>query len=243
MAAMYLILLSVVVLVSKERVLMARQPVATESKPSHSRVLQGISRFFSLHLTRRKDVRIMILISFLSSFAYTAPFYFLPSYALHVGLDKTDAALAVGILSALNAVGRIFFGQLAVQLGSVNMFFVATSLAGLFCAVVWPFASSYGMVVVFAVLYGLASGGYISLYTSVTSECSTLQDLSSTLGLVFSVSMFGNLVGPTVFGVLLDATNGSYLSGQLFCAAFFLLASGGIVWLRTFHSHSTLHAV
>jgi MFS family permease len=243
LAAMYVVLLSVVVLVSKERIsirniLREQKALQAAQPPDKGGWWMPIVRLFNLNLARRQDVQLMLAVSILTSFAYITPFYFLPAYVLHIGYSRTDAAVAVSVLSALNAFGRIAFGQLGVMFGSINMFLMATFLAGISCVLVWPLATNFPTVLVFAVLCGMTSGGYLSLYTSVTSNCSTLQDLSDTLGLVFSVSMFGNFFGPMLFGVLLNASGGEYLSGQLFVAAFYFVGSGCIARLRLLKSQS-----
>ena len=84
-------------------------------------------------------------------------------YAADIGLDQTDAANLLAILSAMNAVGRVGLGFIADKIGRLNMFIIISVLSGLFSFVIWPFATSYNILLVFCILWGATSGMYYAL--------------------------------------------------------------------------------
>ena len=84
-------------------------------------------------------------------------------YAADIGLDQTDAANLLAILSAMNAVGRVGLGFIADKIGRLNMFIIISILSGLFSFVIWPFATSYNILLIFCILWGATSGMYYAL--------------------------------------------------------------------------------
>jgi MFS family permease len=191
------------------------------------------NKVVNLGVLRRKDVRIVAIIGFVCVFAFLVPFYFLPTYALFIGLSRSQAAAVTGIMSGINAVGRVVFGQLAIPFGSINMLFVSSAITCLSLCLIWPFSTTFGSLLVFAIIHGFASGGFITLLTVVAAECSTLEDMSDTLGLTYSMAIFGQLFGPSIFASILNSTGGtSYLPSQLYCAAMYAVGLIFMVWLR-----------
>jgi MFS family permease len=241
---MYLVLGAFVVAVCKPRIQLrdATEQEKEQAKSQHV-LVRLLGKVVNLAVLRRRDVQVLVLITNIGAFAYAAPFYFFPSYAQSIGLSATEAAWILGGMSLVNALGRILFGQLAGMYGSTNLFFIATFLSGVLCIVMWPFATSMATLIAFACLFGCTSGGYISLNTAVTAQSADHHTMSDTMGIVFSMEMIGNLCGSTVFAALLNASNGSYLYSQLFCALSYLLASVFIIWLRLLRSHTFWKAV
>jgi hypothetical protein len=61
-----------------------------------------------------------------------------------------------------------------------------------------------------------------------------LEELPNAIGVLYTSSALGNLVGPVIAGILLDSTapDTSYLPLQLFCCLTTILSSPSILWLR-----------
>ena len=79
-------------------------------------------------------------------------------------------------------------------------------------------------IVVFALLYGFFSGGFVSLPpTCITTLSPHLGVVGTRMGMCFGLTSFGILIGTPVSGALLTAT-GSWRGTQLFAGATVLLA-------------------
>jgi MFS family permease len=226
MAGVFAATLAVVVALCKERT-----SLSAVDKPPELEGSGVLAKLFNPRIVKRKDVQAMTAVAFIYAFGVSAPYFFLPSYAVSIGCTPLQGALAVGVMSGVNVVGKIILGYVADRIGRINMFFATAFLSGLFCIAVWPFATTFGWLVVFAILFGATSGTTDSLFVSVTMDCSTTEDVSETMGIVFSASIFGDLFGATIFAALWSATS-SYLAGQIFCAAAYILGSAFILRVR-----------
>lgn len=71
--------------------------------------------------------------------------------------------------------------------------------------IVWQFSDSYGIFVAFCVLYGLTGGGFVSLFPVVTAEIVGVQNIQKGLSLCYFITIFGNLLGTPLIGLLQSA--------------------------------------
>ena len=69
----------------------------------------------------------------------------------------------LSVLLAMSAIGRIGLGLLADYIGRLNMFIIGSALSGIFSFVIWPFASSYSILLLYCILWGLTCGLYYAL--------------------------------------------------------------------------------
>ena len=70
----------------------------------------------------------------------------------------------------MGAIGRILAGQIGDMVGPINVLIVFNVVAGLLCVVVWLWARTLGVMMVFAVLWGFFSPGafvsFVCLFVS-----------------------------------------------------------------------------
>ncbi|ORX77541.1 MFS general substrate transporter [Basidiobolus meristosporus CBS 931.73] len=120
----------------------------------------------------------------LFTFGYLIPFSYIPAYATFVGLTTSDGAILVSVMSGCNAVGRIGIGFLGDRLGRINVAAICYLLSGISCLAIWINATSYGVLMLFSVIYGLFSGVFFSLAAPITGKI-TVGIL--TISIMFSV--------------------------------------------------------
>ncbi|KAK9694641.1 hypothetical protein K7432_013346 [Basidiobolus ranarum] len=106
----------------------------------------------------------------LFTFGYLIPFSFVPAYSTFIGLTTTDGAIFVSVMSGCNAAGRIAIGFFADRVGRVNVAAICYFLSGLACLAVWMQASSYALVMVLSITYGLFSGVFFTLAAPITAK-------------------------------------------------------------------------
>jgi predicted MFS family arabinose efflux permease len=150
---------------------------------------------------------------------YVPFFYITPFSHSKAGAGATLAFYFVPILNASSVFGRIFPNALADRIGTLNTLTPCTLACGI-VALSWIAADDTGDLLVFAILYGFFSGSFVSLPpTTIVSLSDDLHKVGTRLGMSFSISGFGILVGTPVAGTLLNIDTGHFLHAQIFCAA------------------------
>ncbi|WYZ44416.1 hypothetical protein EsH8_VII_000852 [Colletotrichum jinshuiense] len=180
----------------------------------------GKRRRLMLDLSAYRNVSFVVFSAamFFNFFSYMAPIYYLQQYALAHGLaSQGSSGLGYYLVAILNAgaiLGRVFPAWLAGRFGSINIL-LAVSVSVAVVAMCWLAVRDGAGSVAFAIAYGFASGGLVSLPPTVTSTLVPDLSLHGTwLGMLSTTNAFGSLAGPPIAGALLEAT-GSYLGVQL----------------------------
>ena len=163
----------------------------------------------------------MYFSGFFITLALFVPFVFLVSYARAQGIEEVAAASLVGIIGGASIVGRLGFGTLGDKISRVHLYqstFVIVALSFL----IWLFAaSSFTLLMVYAVMLGSGYGGFIVLSPAVAVEIFGLGGLGTILGATYTAAGVGGLLGPTLAGYLIDKT-GSF-SAPIIAAMIFAL--------------------
>ncbi|OCH88814.1 MFS general substrate transporter [Obba rivulosa] len=125
--------------------------------------------------------------------------------AQFAGVDPNFSFYLLSIANAGSAVGRVGGGILSDVVGALNIMIPATFIAGIL-TYAWPFATSKGAIIVIAVIYGIASGVYVSLLTAPIVRMGETHDVGNRIGMTLTVLAFGALGGPPISGAINDAT-------------------------------------
>jgi MFS family permease len=141
----------------------------------------------------------------ISSFGFLVPFYLIPTYGKAKGLTPSQSSILVGLINGGSAIGRVVLGSLADSIGRINMIFAGIFIAGLVCLVCWIFANSFGVLIVFVLIYGFSSGAYISILPALTSELFSVYNIASVNGLLYASSAIPNLVGTPIASTILSS--------------------------------------
>ena len=195
------------------------------------------SRF--AEVARSPVFRRLHLSALCSGLALFVPFVFLGQYAGDRGVGPVAAAVLVGLLGGASVVARIGFGTAVRRFGSVRLYRACFLLLALGFAVWSTAGSSFGRLVVVAIVIGAGYGGFVALSTIVLAERFGVVGLGSVMGLFYTSQGLGGLVGPTTAGWLIDRTGGFtvtiVLGGALMVLARVLLvglpvgADGGLL--------------
>lgn len=111
---------------------------------------------------------------FVANLGFFTPFFYLSTYAVHLGMSQQLAFYLVSVLNGASTFGRILPGFIADKLGRFNILTISALLGGVivFC---WTTATSIAGVVVWTAAYGFASGVRNSLcsisHTSWLTTC------------------------------------------------------------------------
>ncbi|MFN0026033.1 MAG: MFS transporter [Acidimicrobiales bacterium] len=180
-------------------------------------------------LWSRRTFRLIYLSGTLMGLSLFVPFVFLIRYAEEQGIAKSTAATLVSVLGLGSMGGRLVLGALGAKLGMLRLY----QLCFLTMCVsfgIWLIAGgSFVMLVVFALTLGVSYGGYVALSPAVAAHLFGVVGLGGTVGLLYTGSGFGALVGAPAAGWLIDRTNTYWITeviaGLIALGSFGLLVS------------------
>jgi predicted MFS family arabinose efflux permease len=139
-------------------------------------------------------------------FGYFFPSLYLPSYATSIGLSSKQGALLLAIMSISQVLGQMSFGYMSDRKVSLNsMIVVSTIISSIAVFACWGFARSFGVLLLFAMIYGYFGAGYVALWarmgTAVSGDSTAafaafgLLNLGKGLGNVLTGVIGGTFVG------------------------------------------------
>ena len=131
---------------------------------------------FRFSLLKDTSFLIFMLSSFLISVGYNVPYIYLPDLTVKLGYSRSQGALLISYLGFANTVSRILSGALGdrPQVNRTYMYIVLNIICGLFSTLV-PLYSSYGLLIMYAVVFGTTIGKFIS-YCYTNSKTSKIQN-------------------------------------------------------------------
>ena len=198
-------------------------------------------------LQRRASIRgvvhdrgfvVMYAANVLVSLALFVPFVFLKGYAEDEGIGSGAAAALVGVIGGASIVGRLGLGAVANGFGALRV--MQASFAVMIVSfVIWLLAGgSLAMLVLFAIVMGVAYGGFIALSPAVIASFYGTRDLGAILGALYTAAAIGGLIGPPVAGVVIDRV--SYHAAIVL--AMLLTAAATAVLFALSPAHTSAHS-
>lgn len=124
----------------------------------------------------------------------------------------TDAVVIVGVMSLLNAAGRIVWGATSDKLGRENtmiLMFLFLAVGMFTFAYMSTIAISWIAVMAIASLIGFCFGGNFALFPSATADFFGSKNVGKNYGVMFTAYGIAGITGAFVAGPIVDAT-GSY---------------------------------
>ncbi|KAI0398138.1 major facilitator superfamily domain-containing protein [Xylariaceae sp. FL0594] len=166
------------------------------------------------------------------TFAYLGlfiPFYYLSLFAIKHGVEPGFANYLLAILNAGSFVGRIVSGFFADKFGPFNITFVSSSIAGIVLLSLLAITTQ-PQIIAFSVLYGLFSGGLISLQSACIAQISPNKAIIGVkIGIMMAVCSVGVLIGNPIAGILLDRAGGEFTTVIIFAGV--TLSFGSFLFL------------
>ncbi|KAH8642614.1 Major Facilitator Superfamily protein [Alternaria alternata] len=197
----------------------------------------------------------MLLMGAVATFPLFVPPFLLPLYAASLGLSGQTGAAILAAWNFASAVGRIVMGFGADKvLGPVNSMILSLLLVSLSALALWPFASNLGLIIFFAIVNGVGSGGFFSLMPVVVGAVFG-DDITTVMSMLNTSWFFGYFMvgswnplsrsdgtslmltlvqGAPIAGYLLDAYGGTGAGlaayrPAIFYAGSLTLASSGLL--------------
>ncbi|MDQ3385025.1 MAG: MFS transporter, partial [Actinomycetota bacterium] len=162
------------------------------------RAVAGITAFRRLFLT-----------GLLFSISLFIAFGFVVDFATAEGVSSSRAALLVGIIGASSIVGRLGLTALSGRVPAVRLLQGCLAVQPLAFAMWLVAGGSYPLLICFALLLGVAYGGFVALGPEAAAVLFGVVGLGGVIGLMFLGAGLGGLIGPPLAGWLADASAGS----------------------------------
>lgn len=181
--------------------------------------LAGIAR-----LVRDRNFGILVVSSGLFNVGQYNFFTYLTSFMREAAQTSQEiASLTLGLAHAASAVGRIGWGALSDMVFKGRRKRIVTSLclaASAFLAAMAAVGSIWGAMagIGIAMLLGLTMASYASLMQTMAVESVALEHSGSSIGYMTIGTASGSMIGPPLFGAVIDAT-GRFADGWLMTAA------------------------
>ncbi|KAI8876454.1 MFS general substrate transporter [Backusella circina FSU 941] len=193
----------------------------------------GRGKIISWYLFKNPMFTVMFFHGLITTFGYMTPFFLLPSHAQSLHLNSWVGTNLSAIMSAVNAVARVFTGYIGDKFGRFNSLFICTFMCGVCCLTIWTNVHNEATLWVFAILYGFFGGGYVALFPAVQPQVVGLENISPAIGLLYTTNLFGYLFGTPIATALINTTTPpSYLYGALWAGSTIIVGSLFAGWLR-----------
>lgn len=148
---------------------------------------------------------------FLLEFSLFIPLGYISTYALYKGFDDDFAYNLIPIMNAGSVVGRILPGYYSDVIGPFNVSILAVILSIVACFCVWlPLGVTPAGIIVFAVLFGFASGTSIAIAPVCIGRLCKTQEYGRYYATSYTVVSFACLIGIPIGGSIVQANGGDY---------------------------------
>jgi MFS family permease len=151
------------------------------------------------------------------------PFAHVSASARDLGLGEAFAVGLVGLIGVGSLVGRFAIGLLADRLGRAQTLVLLQLSMGA-SYVLWGAAGGQGLLVVFALWFGLSYGSMVSLLPAICMDYFGGRSVAGVVGTLYSGAALGNLLGPVLAGAAFDGS-GHYLGVMVVCGVLSLIAT------------------
>ncbi|KAF5246703.1 hypothetical protein FANTH_6773 [Fusarium anthophilum] len=181
---------------------------------------------------------------FFTMWGLFAPLNYLPEMASLHGY-KDFAVYTLAIANAGSLFGRIVPGWISDRIGHFNTMVMVTGFSGALVLAFWlplEFHTSQGGIIVFALLFGFASGGFVSLGPPcvVSLAEDRVDDIGFKLGGFCLSIALGALTGLPIEGAIKDREGDRFTGLMCFAGASMLLGSFCMATARVFKDGAQL---
>lgn len=163
-----------------------------------------------------------------TSMGLFVPFVFLADYVAERDVDGSGSVI-VGLIGLCSVVGRLGLGAAANRIDSIRLFYGSLSVMALSYLIWLTAGDRYVQLVLFAIVLGVAYGGFIALSPVVAARLFGTVGLGAMLGALYTAAGVGGFIGPPTAGALIDRFG--YSPTLIAVAAISALGAGTVIFL------------
>jgi MFS family permease len=158
------------------------------------------------------------------------PFVHLIPFSNDLGLPNSTGVMLFSLIGVGSLVGRFLLGSIADKLGRrLSLALMYAGAAAIFAW--WLVAANAWQLAIFSIIFGACSGGYVAILPAVTADYFSGPNISGIIGMIYTSVAVGNLIGPTIAGLIFDLLQ-SYTIPILASMITSLLAAVGVFVLE-----------
>jgi MFS family permease len=159
--------------------------------------------------------KLAIVFCLMTVMVHIAPF------AREIKVSATRAASVLSAIGGVSMAGRFFSGIALDRIGSKRVMIFCFIL--LIAALLWlQNATELWMLYLFAVVYGVAHGGFFTSFSPIIAEFFGIKSHGVLFGITMFCGTFGGALGPITAGYVFDVT-GAYTGAIWICIAFSII--------------------
>ncbi|KAL5356375.1 MFS general substrate transporter [Aspergillus floccosus] len=167
------------------------------------------------------------------------PFFYIQKYAIQLNVNDDMAFYLLSMMNASSLIGRLGPNWLADYFGGLQVMAPACFLSAI-VVFFMRFTHNLPGLIVIALLYGLISGGMVSLPPAIIANLNSKpSEIGTRMGLAYTIAAFGALIGNPIAGACLRSSGTSEPDVQrefqgvwIFAGAFMLLSTACVVLTR-----------
>ncbi|KAH7145433.1 riboflavin transporter MCH5 [Dactylonectria estremocensis] len=168
---------------------------------------------------REPAYTLTVIASFFFYWGMFLPFNYIILQAQKQGMDENLTTYLLPIINAISIIGRIAPGIAADRIGRYNVMILITGLSAIITLALWIPGKSNAAIIVYAILFGFSSGGFIGVAPTLIAQISDIRQIGVRTGTSFAVQSIGALTGSPIAGAIISSQNGDFLGLQLFCGS------------------------
>ncbi|KAJ7062642.1 major facilitator superfamily domain-containing protein [Mycena amicta] len=205
--------------------------------------------FIDPALFRDPKFIMLFLAGAIGTFPLFVPPFFLPLYSASLHLSASAGAGLVATFNFASALGRLGCGFASDRVGPVNILLLSLLLTALSMLAIWPVSTSLKPLIAFAVVNGVANGGFFSTMPTVVGAVFGPARVSVAMGMIVTGWVGGYLMGAPIAGYLLNAYGGAdstlsaYHPAMFYAGSMAMGAAGLVSLLRITTSRSVFAKV
>ncbi|PWY87145.1 MFS general substrate transporter [Aspergillus sclerotioniger CBS 115572] len=191
-----------------------------------------------------RDVKMVLLVSgsVLLTLGMWVPLDYIITSALAAGMRPNLGQWLVPMQNAGSIVGRTLSGVFADKIGTYNTMISFSVCTGILVLALWIPAISNAAIIVFDVLFGIASGAYFSLVVAMVACIAPPQEIGYWSGVNFMFASIAGLVTGPIAGAILVHGDGSYWGMKLYSGVLILVGSVLVLGTRVLQTGFVLQA-
>lgn len=160
---------------------------------------------------------------FLIEWGLLIPITYISSYAVKGGFSQAFAFQILPIMNAGSFFGRCIPGFFADRIGRYNTVIISVILNAIAVLCVWlPVGNSTAGLVMFALLFGFASGSNVSLTPVCIGQLCPTESYGRYYATCYTIVSFGCLTGIPIAGEILERNRGQYWGLMTFVGACYI---------------------
>ncbi len=148
-------------------------------------------------------------------------------FSLDLKYTQGQSANVISLVLFSSIIGRLFMGWLADRIPKKYVMVLIYSLVAASIPLLY-FATTPGIIYIFAIVFGIALGGDYMIIPLMTAEIFGIRILGRVMGIILTTDVMSDALSPMLVGWLRD-NSGSYFTG--FAALISLAAIGTIAVL------------